>query len=137
MDKHLEKLLRRCLICNKQFFPRKETQKFCSQQCYWVYRKKFLTREKSSRWKGGKYISDGYVRISVGNRRYRYEHRLVMEKHLGRPLKRMETVHHINGNRLDNRIENLEIFASPGQHILKAHPRAMEELLQARRNLIK
>ena len=49
-----------------------------------------------------------------------------MEKHLGRLLTKQEVVHHINHNMTDNRIENLELFASRGMHTKVAHPEIRE-----------
>jgi hypothetical protein len=67
-------------------------------------------------WKGGKYIIDGYMRVYTGNGIYIFEHRLVMEKVIGRKLKPEEVVHHINGNTLDNRPENLKLFKNISEH---------------------
>ena len=79
-------------------------------------------KENHPLWKGGK-ITDknGYIHIYspdylFNNDGYALEHRLVMEKHLGRYLTRDEHIHHINGNTSDNRIDNLQLMTI-GEHI--------------------
>lgn len=78
------------------------------------------------RWKGKIHKDRGYVRIFRPKHPfcdYRgrvLEHRLIMEKYLGRYLKPEERIHHIDKIRNNNKIENLKLFFNQSQH-LKHH----------------
>jgi HNH endonuclease len=90
----------------------------------WGKKRKFLYgharhREEHHGWTGGRVGHDGYVRIRTDGHprasphgQYVFEHILIMEKYLGRNITKAEVVHHINGIRNDNRIENLRIMTN-------------------------
>lgn len=94
--------------------------------------------DRSPNWKGGRQVeAKGYIKVPVspedifysmadGHHRV-FEHRLIMARHLGRPLLRSEQVHHLGTkypqgsyeDKGDNRIENLELMPNPASHTKK------------------
>lgn len=86
-------------------------------------------------WKGGKIINKGYVYIlksehpQSDSNGYIAEHRLLLEKYLGRHLTLKERVHHISEKRDDNRIENFMLFPSVYSHLI--YHRKIKEITTA------
>jgi len=79
--------------------------------------------KRSSHWKGGKHQDKwGYIHIwmpdhpNAKGSGYIHEHRFIMSEYLGRPLIKFESVHHKNGIKNDNRIENLELMQNRVHH---------------------
>lgn len=121
-----------CQECNKPFKRIRTTSyipKFCTKQCSnantAVLHRVSRKGSGNPSWKGGrKVVQGGYIKLhrpehpNSDNKGYIFEHRLVMEKKIGRYLFPFETVHHKNGVRSDNRPKNLQLFVSkhpPGQ----------------------
>jgi len=82
-----------------------------------------LIGEKAGNWKDGiKITKRGYMVITLYNHPFKNRngvvplHRLVMEKFLGRYLLPKEVIHHIDGNKENNDIKNLMLFANSGEH---------------------
>ena len=89
-------------------------QRFCSKEHGYKGRKWRPINET------GHIHSSGYRRLHKRGGKKVYQHRELMEKHLGRPLRNLENVHHKDGDRLNNALSNLELWTKmqpPGQRV--------------------
>ena len=99
---------RNCPACGAEFRPLRATSKFCSRPCA-------RTINGGQNYKGESWWVDqkGYIagRVWVdGKSKPVKRHRWVMEQHLGRPLMAFEDVHHIDGDKQNNSVENLMVL---------------------------
>jgi hypothetical protein len=101
-----------CLSCGKVFRPYNQTVKTCSRQCGYSIRKNGAEsrRKKESWYQDKKGYIKGHIWIDEHTKVFVKQHRYIMEKHLGRNLLPNEDIHHINGIKNDNRIENLQVI---------------------------
>ena len=77
---------------------------------------------------GGGLDQDGYIKLIVDGKRI-FQHRAVLEKYLGRKLEQNEIVHHLNGIRTDNRIDNLVVLNS-NEHPRKSYIHILQERIR-------
>ena len=126
-------IIKQCQVCNKDFksYPSRN-RLHCSRRCGNL--NKNGTYKKGHPWFGKlrtekRIMSHGYIETYAPNHPFKssrnsvLEHRLVMEKHIGRFLKKEEVVHHINNLKHDNRIENLQLFLNQSDHMKYGHPK--------------
>jgi len=122
-----------CDLCKKPFTTRRADylrrgNKHCGKRCATyshisVSAKKNISYgAENGNWQGGKTLHQrGYVYTTAPDHPrqhngYVFEHIIVAEKMLGRHLNDSEVVHHKNGDRADNRPENLKVFSSTAEH---------------------
>ena len=132
-----------CEICGKSFYRKpieikKGHNRFCSLNCFGIsrikeysgkgnpfYGKRHSNKTKmiisKKRWKCGWGMSSGYLRYTrCGKKPNMLLHREVAEKIIGRRLRKEEVVHHIDGNKTDNRKDNLMVMVR-SDHMMLHH----------------
>ena len=122
-----------CDVCGCNFYERmykgETSGHYCSQSCSrtaavrqqdlsHLVQHRFTKGQAAHNYIGRTKHSAGYIRVPGSNER-KLEHRVLVEQFIGRSLTRHEVIHHVNGDKTDNRLENLRIM-SHSEH-LKLH----------------
>ncbi len=133
-----------CIVCKKRMAIQRRPggtinrgKRLCSTECRSLFRRLSYQTHNPEQQPTKRVARNGYIRMIIPGKngessRDVFEHRYVMEQHLGRKLFSEETVHHMNGDKAFNKLENLELFSSrhgPGQRVIDKVNFAIEMLL--------
>jgi hypothetical protein len=105
---------RSCLHCGNSFRPSRTTTKYCSRKCSWANNGKSQRTVDECWWVDNRGYLQGFIRRDGKKVRVK-QHRHLMEIYIGRPLLPTEDIHHINGDKRDNRLANLQVL-NHGEH---------------------
>lgn len=118
-----------CKTCGGEFLrPHGKYPAFCSVSCSMKARNQ-VGRGYAKQPGSVSPAGNGYLSEKTDDGRWVVQHRLVMQRHLGRLLARTEYVHHKNGDRSDNRLENLELWVTKGRSKKDPHGQRLEDVL--------
>lgn len=139
-----------CIDCGLERWVALKHGKPRSARCYScsnrIGRTKYM--EENGNWRGGRRRQiDGYImrtlpldhplREMTTNMGQVREHRIIMAEHLGRPLKTDELIHHLNGVRSDNRIENLMLVSNKNHEVKTREKLLRQRILELEKELNK
>lgn len=109
-----------CPKCGQLFRPLRSSSRYCSRACMWACNGKHQVKRVQVWWVNKKGYIEGRVVLKDGTEVHVKQHRWIMEQHLGRKLLKSEDVHHIDGDKKNNDVSNLQVV-SHAEHSVMHH----------------